>query len=114
MVTNLSLSWRQFKAVQVGFLFTYILEKRVVYDGACISPLERKYDAMVKGIDFGVRRILIYSFTHSLNKHLLSCYYVLGSRMQQKKKKGQNVCPHVSIISMEELAKTRQINKQII
>lgn len=35
-----------------------------------MSPSEKQYSAMVKGIDSGIRGIPIYSFTHSSNSKI--------------------------------------------
>ena len=53
MVTNSSLSWRQFKALQVGLLFTYTWGSGFC-DVGCMSPSERGYTAVLKGIDSGI------------------------------------------------------------
>ena len=83
-----------------------------------MSPSERQYSAMVKGIDSGIRGIPIYSFTHSSNSkifielllcsgHCSRCWDVTEKKQNKTK---QSAPEMVFTISMEEFSRTKLIN----
>lgn len=78
-----------------------------------MSPSERQYSAMVKGIDSGIRGIPIYSFTHSSNsKIFIELVLCSGhcSRCWDVTEKKKSAPEMVFTISMEEFARTKLIN----
>lgn len=79
-----------------------------------MSPSERQYSVMVKGIDSGIRGIPIYSFTHSSNSkifiELVLCSGHCSRCWDVTEKKKKSVPEMVFTISMEEFARTKLIN----